>query len=165
MKKLKKHLKMLFPKYKNQTMKTIFLGLAVIALAFIAFRYPKVDFNADTQEGIQFHKGTWEEALQAAKNENKLIFLDIYATWCGPCKKLKANTFSNSEVGSFYNQNFVNVAFDGEQGEGKMLMQKYALRSFPSLLFIDGNRKVVGQTAGYHNSSQFIELGQNFSKK
>lgn len=138
---------------------------AIVLVAVYAFSNPRVDFKADTKEGIQFHKGTWEDALQLAKKENKLIFLDIYATWCGPCKKLKANTFSNTEVGSYYNQNFVNVAFDGEQGDGAMLMQKYGLRSFPSLLFIDGNGKVVGQTAGYYNSSQFIELGQKFSKK
>lgn len=138
---------------------------AIAMVAVYAFANPKVDFKADTEEGIQFHNGTWEEALQLAKKENKLIFLDIYATWCGPCKKLKANTFSNTEVGSYYNQNFVNVAFDGEQGDGAMLMQKYGLRSFPSLLFIDGNGKVVGQTVGYHNPSQFLELGQKFSKK
>jgi thioredoxin 1 len=138
---------------------------AIAMVAVYAFANPKVDFKADTEEGIQFHNGTWEEALQLAKKENKLIFLDIYATWCGPCKKLKANTFSNTEVGSYYNQNFLNVAFDGEQGDGAMLMQKYGLRSFPSLLFIDGNGKVVGQTVGYHNPSQFLELGQKFSKK
>lgn len=138
---------------------------AIAMVAVYAFANQKVDFKADTEDGIQFHNGTWEEALQIAKKENKLIFLDIYATWCGPCKQLKKNTFSSAEVGTFYNENFVNVALDGEQGEGKMLMQKYALRSFPSLLFIDGNGKVVGQTVGYHNPSQFLELGQIFSKK
>lgn len=143
-----------------------YIAFTVIALMTVyVFANPKVDFNTDTADGIQFHNGTWKEALQIAKKENKLIFLDIYATWCGPCKQLKKNTFSSAEVGAFYNQNFVNVALDGEQGEGKMLMQEYALRSFPSLLFIDGNGKVVGQTAGYHNSNQFIELGQKFSKK
>ena len=144
----------------------IYIAFIVFAsMAIYSFANPKVDFKADTKEGIQFHSGNWVQALQIAKKENKLIFLDIYATWCGPCKRLKKNTFSNAEVGSFYNQNFVNVALDGEQGEGKVLMHKYALRSFPSLLFIDGNGKVVGQTAGYHNSNQLIELGQIFSKK
>lgn len=138
---------------------------AIVMVAVYAFTNPKVDFNADTAEGIQFHKGSWEEALLLAKKENKLIFLDIYATWCGPCKQLKKRTFSNAEVGKFYNQNFINVAFDGEKGDGKMLMQKYNLRSFPSLLFIDGNGKVYGQTVGFHNSSQLIELGQKISKK
>lgn len=131
----------------------------IILVAVYAFVNPKVDFKADTKEGIQFHKGTWEEALQLAKKENKLIFLDIYATWCGPCKKLKANTFSDAKVGTLYNQNFVNVAFDGEQGDGAMLMRKYQLRSFPSLLFIDGNGKVVAQTGGYHKPNELIALG------
>lgn len=138
----------------------IFIAFSTILLvAVYAFANPKVDFIADPKEGIQFHKGTWEEALQIAKKENKLIFLDVYATWCGPCKKLKANTFSNTEVGDFYNHNFVNVAFDGEQGDGAMLMQKYRLSSFPSLLFIDGNGKLIGQTGGYHNSNELLTLG------
>ena len=144
----------------------IYAAIAIIAVvAFYAFNNPKADFKNDKAEGIQFHRGNWSEALQLAKKENKLIFLDIYATWCGPCKKLKANTFSNKEVGKFYNANFINFALNGEEGDGAVLMQKFGLRSFPSLLFIDGNGKVVGQTAGYHNSNQFMELGQKFSKK
>lgn len=138
---------------------------AIVLVAVYAFGNPKVDFKADTEEGIQFHKGSWDEVLQLAQKENKLIFLDIYATWCGTCKQLKKRTFSNAEVGKFYNQNFINVAFDGEKGDGKMLMQRYKLSSFPSLLFIDGNGKVYGQTVGFHNSNQLIELGQNFLKE
>jgi thioredoxin 1 len=136
----------------------------VILMAVYAFANPKVDFKAVTGEGIKFHEGTWNEAIQFAKKEKKIIFLDIYATWCGPCKNLKANTFSNSEVGSFYNKNFINVALDGEHGDGKILMQKYGLKSFPSLLFFDENGKIIGQSVGYHNSNQFIELGKKFSK-
>ncbi len=138
----------------------IFIALIVIVMvAVYAFANPNVDFKADEKDGIQFHKVTWNDALQLAKQENKLIFLDVYATWCGPCKRLKANTFSNTEVGSFYNKNFVNVAFDGEQGDGVLLMQKYGLSSFPSLLFIDGNEKVVEQTGGYHKPSELLEVG------
>lgn len=145
---------------------TIYLGLAVIILmAANAFVNQNVDFKANTKEGIQFYKGTWEEALQLAQKENKLIFLDIYATWCGACSKLKNNTFSDEKVGDFYNQNFVNVAYDGEQGDGKMLMQRYALKSFPSLLFIDDNGNVVAKTSGYHNPDELINMGQQFIKK
>ncbi len=73
--------------------------------------------------------------------------------------------FSNAEVGKFYNQNFINVAFDGEKGYGIMLMQKYNLRSYPSLLFIDENGKVIKKTAGYHNSSQLLSLADKYSLK
>ena len=139
----------------------IYIALsAILMVAVYAFENPKVDFKADPKEGVQFQKGTWKESLQIAKKKNKLIFLDIYATWCGPCKKLKSYTFSTTEVGNFYNKNFVNVSLDGEQGDGSVLMQKYRLSSFPSLLFIDGNGKVVMQTSGYYNSNELLELGK-----
>ncbi|WP_221626643.1 thioredoxin family protein [Elizabethkingia anophelis] len=119
----------------------------------------------DAKSGIQFHKGSWNEALQVAKKEDKLIFLDIYATWCGPCKLLKLRTFPNAEVGKLYNENFVNVSLDGEDGEGAELAQKYAIRGYPALLFIDGNGKVVAQTAGYHSPKEFIKLGNAVLEK
>lgn len=139
--------------------------LTAVALIFMAFRYPKVDFGKDSEGGIQFHKGTFDEALQQAKKENKLIFLDIYATWCGPCKKLKANTFSNNEVGVFYNTTFINVALDGENGEGIDLARKYGVKGYPTLLFIDASGKVVSGTSGYHSPSEFLALGKSIKKQ
>ncbi|MBS1740482.1 thioredoxin family protein [Elizabethkingia miricola] len=141
----------------------IFLFFGV-AIAFYAYANPKADFNSDSKNGIQFHKGSWEEALQAAKKEHKLIFLDIYATWCGPCKLLKMHTFSNAEVGKLYNQNFVNVSLDGEKGDGAMLADKYAIRGYPSLLFIDGDGNIVGQTTGYYSPKEFIKIGHSILK-
>jgi thioredoxin 1 len=137
---------------------------AIVMLLIYLFLNPRVNFEEDKKKGIQFHKGTWEEAVELAKKEDKVIFLDIYATWCGPCKRLKAYTFSSPEVGEAFNGKFINVALDGEQSEGRMLMQKYGLRSFPSLLFINKNGEVMQQTAGYHNTSALIKLGKNILK-
>ena len=144
----------------------IYAAVAIIAVvAFYAFNNPKADFKNDKAEGIQFHRGNWSEALQLAKKENKLIFLDIYATWCGPCKRLKANTFSNKEVGKFYNANFINAALDGEQGDGATLASQYNLTSYPSLLFIDATGKIVTLTGGYHSPNELLELGKSISKQ
>ena len=143
----------------------IFAVIAIIAIVIIyAFNKPNADFKADKTEGIQFYQRSWNEALQLAKKENKLIFLNIYATWCGPCKKLKKNSFSNSEVGTFYNAKFINVSLDGEQGDGAMLARQYSLSGYPSLLFIDATGKIVTLTGGYHNPSELLELGKSISK-
>jgi thioredoxin 1 len=112
------------------------------------------------EAGIEFHQGSWSEALKKAKQEKKPIFLDVYATWCGPCKLLKARTFPNEKVGEFYNANFINVAVDGEKGEGLELARKYKVRGYPALLFIDSEGKVIAQTAGYRNPKQFIQIGE-----
>ncbi len=143
----------------------IFTVIAIIIFAAVyAFNNPSADFKKDKTNGIQFYRGSWNEALQLAKKENKLIFLDVYATWCGPCKKLKKNSFSNSEVGNFYNANFINVSLDGEQGDGAKLVNQYNLSGYPSLLFIDATGKTVKVTSGYHNSNELLDIGKSISK-
>jgi thioredoxin 1 len=143
----------------------IFTAIAIIIFVVAyAFNNLSTDFKTDKNDGIQFYRGSWNEALQLAKKENKLIFLDIYATWCGPCKKLKKNSFSNAEVGKFYNVNFINVSLDGEQGDGAMLANQYSLSGYPSLLFIDATGKIVTATFGYHNPSELLDIGKSISK-
>ena len=136
----------------------IFAGIALLSL-FVAKTFGT---RSDTKNGngITFHQGTWSEALASAKKENKLIFLDISASWCPPCRMLKARTFPNPDVGTFFNANFINVEVDGEEGEGIDLAKKYQIRSYPSLIFVNGNGDVVTQTAGYHNPKEFVELGK-----
>ncbi len=136
----------------------IFAGIALLSL-FVANTFGN-GFGTKNGNGIAFHQGTWSEALASAKKENKLIFLDISASWCPPCRMLKARTFPNPEVGTFFNANFINVEVDGEEGEGIDLARKYQIRGYPSLIFVNGNGDVVTQTAGYHNPKEFVELGK-----
>lgn len=117
-------------------------------------------FNfAQAQKGIEFLH-SFEEAMAQAQKENKLIFMDAYTTWCGPCKMLNRNTFPDEEVGKFYNKNFVNLKMDMEKGEGPALAKKYGVRVYPTLLFIDRFGKIVHQAAGYRGPKAFIELGK-----
>lgn len=139
------------------------LMLIVVSLFFLITVNTQTTFagNPDSEsKGIQFFEGTWEEALTLAKQENKLIFLDVYATWCGPCKRLKANTFPDPEVGHLYNSHFINVMVDGENGEGPELRRKYGVRGYPTLLFVDHEGNVVERTSGYRNPGQFLNWGQ-----
>lgn len=112
-------------------------------------------------DGIQFVKGKeWAEILAQAKSEDKLIFMDAYTTWCGPCKKMSKEIFPLKEVGDFYNAHFVNVKMDMEKGEGPGLAQAYSVRAYPTLLFINGDGEAVHRMAGYMDASQFLTLGE-----
>ena len=90
-------------------------------------------------EGIVFFKGTWQQALEQARKENKLIFMDCYTSWCGPCKMLAKEVFTDPEVAAFFNEKFVNVKVDMEKGEGMELKEQYKVSAYPTLNFIDGN--------------------------
>lgn len=112
-------------------------------------------------EGIDFFHGTWAEALEEAQKQDKIIFVDAYAVWCGPCKKMSQNVFPDKRVGDFYNKNFVNLKMDMEKGEGLEFRKKYPVSAFPTLFYIDYTGEIVLQTKGARNVDGFIELGKS----
>ncbi|GAB4021438.1 thioredoxin family protein [Spirosoma koreense] len=115
----------------------------------------------NSPEGIQFTETSWKEILKKAKAEKKVIFLDAYASWCGPCKMLQKNVFTKKTVGDFYNSRFINVKMDMEKGEGPALSQVYPLDAYPTLLFIDGNGKILKKVLGYHSPEELIAIGKS----
>ncbi|MGB0863015.1 MAG: thioredoxin family protein [Saprospiraceae bacterium] len=115
--------------------------------------------------GIKFHKGDWASALAAAKAQDKLIFMDCYTTWCGPCKAMARKVFPDAKVGEFFNANFINVKMDMEKGEGKTLAKQFRVRAYPTLLFVDGSGKVVHKEMGAKPADRFLSLGKTAVKK
>ncbi|MCX6245389.1 MAG: thioredoxin domain-containing protein [Bacteroidetes bacterium] len=88
---------------------------------------------------IRFNEKPWQEIVAMARAEKKLIFLDAFASWCGPCKWMAANMFTNDTIADYYNKTFINAHFDMEKGEGLTLRKKFAVRAYPSLVFINPN--------------------------
>lgn len=111
-------------------------------------------------KGIVFEHGTFSEVQQKAKQLNKPIFMDAYTTWCGPCKAMAANIFTNDSVAQYYNQNFVCYKSDMEKGEGIDLAKKYEVYAYPNLLYIDADGNVLHRAAGSRKAADFINLGK-----
>jgi thiol-disulfide isomerase/thioredoxin len=116
-------------------------------------------------QGIDFFHGSFDEALEKAKEEGKVIFVDAYTTWCGPCKRMAKKTFPDPVVGEFFNENFVNMKIDMEKGEGKMFKAKYPVQAFPTLYFIGADGEVVHRQKGAQDAVNFLKIGKHvFSK-
>ena len=121
-----------------------------------------------------------EEALAAQVNEPRKIIMDVYTTWCGPCKMLDKNTFQNADVVSYVNQNYYAVKFNAEgeevvkykdleftnpqfdpnrQGRNAQheLAQALRITAYPTIVFFNENGDTLLPIPGYKTPSQ-LEL-------
>ena len=112
-------------------------------------------------QGIKFEEAKFAFLLEQAKKEKKLIFVDAYAVWCGPCKLMVKNIFPQQAVGDYYNANFINTKIDMEKGEGIDLAKKYNVKVFPTYLFINGDGEEVHRTIGYVEAKDFIQFAKD----
>jgi thiol-disulfide isomerase/thioredoxin len=114
-------------------------------------------------EGIQFEHGTLKEAYAKATKEHKLIFVDCYTVWCGPCRWMAENVFTDATVASFFNTHFVNVKLDMEKGEGPKMSDKWAIQGYPTLQFLNAKGEVMHSALGGLPADKFLELGKEIA--
>lgn len=115
------------------------------------------------EAAIQFQELPFKDIIAKAKKEKKLVFLDAYTTWCGPCKMMERNVFTKKTVGDYFNTNFVNARFDMEKGEGREIAARFGVRSYPTYLFLDGEGELVSQNTGYMEEGLFVAMAQNIN--
>lgn len=130
-------------------------SLAIAVLAVFAF-------STATAQGVNFFKGTFAEGVAKAKEENKLIFIDFYTTWCGPCKKMDKEIFPKAIVGDYFNQHFVSLKIDAEKGEGITLANKYEVKGYPTLLVLNADETEKNRLVGATPDAAFLV---NFAKQ
>ncbi len=117
--------------------------------------------GTSSEVGMNFETGKLADLFLKAKQENKYIFIDCYAEWCGPCKWMMANVFPAKDVGEFYNENFISYKLDMEKGEGIEFAEKYNVHSYPTYLFFNSNGELVHRSGGAKESDKFIQDGRN----
>ena len=146
---------------------SIIIGFVVDAYFCLAYYYVVEDDKViaiehlKDEDRINFLHCSWQEAVNKAKAENKLIFIDFYTQWCGPCLNMAQQVFSLPTVGYFYNNTFVNLKIDAENGEGVALAKKYGVRLFPTYAFIDPQtEELVHYSSSRQTPEQFIQTGK-----
>lgn len=102
-----------------------------------------------------FRSITYDEAIAAAKAENKLVFIDFYTDWCGPCKRMTKEVFPQKEVGDYMNQKFICIKLNAEK-EGKELADLYKVAAYPTFIAIDADKNIVLTKVGGGDAKEFI---------
>lgn len=116
------------------------------------------------EKGVQFQDLTFKQALDKAKAENKLVFIDCYTSWCGPCKYMLNTVFVLPEMGAFFNDQFVNVKYDMEKGEGPWLRGRFHVSSYPTFLILRSDGALQHRIVGSRSAEDFLECVKRGAK-
>jgi thioredoxin-related protein len=102
---------------------------------------------------------TWhnlDSGIAAAKESHKMMLIDLYTEWCGYCKKLDQNTFTNTELINYLNDKFVCIKVNAEDSHlGKKINKEYKSTGYPCALVFDDRGDFLGQFEGYTNPSGY----------
>ncbi|RZM28543.1 MAG: DUF255 domain-containing protein [Pedobacter sp.] len=123
----------------------------------------KGNITEKSQTNISFGAGDWNSQLQRAAKEDKLIFVDCYAVWCGPCKTMDKEVFTQADVAGYFNKSFVNVKLDMEKGEGITIKNKYNVKAYPTFLFINSKGEEVHRLVGSSPAADFLAKAKEAS--
>ena len=160
--------------------KNIFFGCLVLVFAgYNGFSQAQtVALNQPEESPVNWM--TFEEALEKSKTEKRKIFIDVYTDWCGWCKVMDKNTFSEPNVAKILNEQFYPVKFDAEQKEdvvfngttfkfipsGKNGYHQLAAAllnnqlSYPTVVFLDEEFRMIQPLAGYQKAPEFHKIIQ-----
>ncbi len=118
-----------------------------VSASLFAFNAPAGAKELSAEEmmtGKWFHN--FDEALSASKRTGKLMMVDFYATWCGPCKMMDAEVFKSAGFPERA-KDFILVKIDAEIDVANA--KKYGVKAYPTVKFIDGSGKQVHEFVGY----------------
>ena len=132
--------------------KIVFFLFAILGIATVS-----------AQNGIRFEKesASLEKIFEKAKKENKIVFIDCYTTWCGPCKWMDKNVFTNDSVGDFFNSHFICAKIDMEKGGGPEIAKLYEVRCYPTYIFLNGDGKLLHRKSSSYSVQEFIKISQD----
>lgn len=105
---------------------------------------------------VRFHTGSLDAVREQAVRERKLVFIDIYATWCAPCAEMEREVFSRRDVGEFMEARFVAARYDADGSVGEAISRSYDVTTIPTYLIFDVEGQLLGRTSGGRTAAEFL---------
>jgi len=131
--------------------------------SFLTFSLLLAGGTSAISQSIQFNQGSWKEALALSKSSQKIIFVDVYTHWCGPCKKMDQEVFSKKKVAGYFNQHFINFKIDADTEEGRAFKEQYEVGAYPTFLFIREDGSLMWKESGYQETEDLLALGEKMT--
>lgn len=105
---------------------------------------------------VRFMTRSTDGVRRQAVEQNKLVFIDLFATWCPPCQMMEREVFSRSDVGAFMEQHFVCAKYDIDKTTGRELLKRYGNRRVPLYLIFNTEGELLGRIRGATDPERFM---------
>lgn len=107
-------------------------------------------------EDVSFSNGSYQEILDLAKQQNKIVMIDFITDWCKWCVETDRKVYTNPGVAAFANEHQINWKIDAEKGEGPELAKKYGVKGYPTIVFASADGTEIDRIYGYLPAEQFL---------
>lgn len=148
-------------------MKKVMVILSLALLWACASEDGKLADSTKTDQSgftVNFVAASYAGALEQARSADKMLLVDFYAVWCGPCKRLDKAVFSDPAAGEYINREFVSIKIDGEKGEGPELMKQFKVTAYPTTIVIDPEKGEVDRIVGFGgDASGFVQTLKDYA--
>lgn len=109
------------------------------------------------QAQVRFETKSTDAVREMAVKQGKPVFIDLYATWCPPCRLMEREVFSRKDVGEFMEKRFVAAKYDVDKTTGRELMQRYGTGAIPLYLVFDTDGELLGRIEGASDAEAFMD--------
>ncbi|KPM46612.1 thioredoxin family protein [Jiulongibacter sediminis] len=128
----------------------------VISILLISVMLHSVVYAQQSKNSqVEFYKGSYDNFLRKAQQLSKPVLIEFWASWCGPCKKMEAETYSDANLADFVNKNFLVYRIDIDSNEGMEIVEKFGIKVFPTVLVADYRGKEIAQLSGFYSAKYF----------
>lgn len=117
------------------------------------------------QAQVRFETASTDAVREMAVKQGKLVFIDLYASWCPPCRMMERHVFSRKDVGDFMSQRFVAAKYDTDKPTGKELLKRYGNDAIPLYLIFDTKGELLGRIQGATPADEFMAAIRKILKR
>lgn len=132
----------------------ILLALAVLSPSALETSPAAPPKAAESHGKIPWFQGTFDEALARAASEKKLVFVDFWTTWCGWCKKLDQDTYSDAAVVEAMGD-VICLNIDAESAVGLPIAKRFPISGFPTMIVLEPDGALRDVLSGYFPPAGF----------